>query len=66
MMVASIAGLSFIMGFFILLLFGAKTWSNHLNEQLKVYVYFDDSLNVDQINSAILKIKNEPIIDKKA
>lgn len=65
MMVASIAGLSFIMGFFILLLFGAKTWSNHLNEQLKVYVYFDDSLNVDQINSAILKIKNEPIIDKK-
>lgn len=64
MMLASVAGLSFIMGFFILLIIGANSWGKHLNDQMKVYVYFDDTLVVNQINNSINQIKKENFINK--
>lgn len=63
MMVASISGLAFIIGFFILLIIGANSWGNHLQNQLKVYVYFDDSLQVNQINEKIQLIKKDKSVD---
>jgi cell division transport system permease protein len=64
MMIAAIAGLSFIMGLFYFLLLGASTWKNHLKSQIKVYVYLDDSLNNSQINETIYKMKSDKSINK--
>lgn len=64
MMIAAIAGLSFIMGLFYFLFLGANSWGNHLNSQIKVYVYLDDSLNKSQINETIYKLKLDTFINK--
>jgi cell division transport system permease protein len=64
MMIAAIAGLSFIMGLFYFLILGANTWRNHLKSQIKVYVYLDDSLNNSQINETIYKMKSDKYINK--
>lgn len=63
-MVASVSGLSFIMGLFIVLIIGVNSWGKHLNDQMKVYVYLEDTLNVNQINNSIKQIKNETLINK--
>lgn len=63
MMVASVSGLAFIIGFFILLIIGANSWGTHLQNQMKVYVYFDDSLQVNQINEKIQLIKKDKSVD---
>jgi cell division transport system permease protein len=63
MMVASISGLAFIIGFFVLLIIGLNSWGKHLQSQMKVYVYFDDSLQVNQINETIQLIKKEKQVD---
>lgn len=57
MMIAAIAGLSFIMGLFYFLFLGANSWGNHLKSQIKLYVYLDDSLNISQINETIYRLK---------
>lgn len=64
MMIAAIAGLSFIMGLFYFLFLGANSWGNHLKSQIKVYVYLDDSLNKSQINETIYKLKLDTFINK--
>jgi cell division transport system permease protein len=64
MMIAAIAGLSFIMGLFYFLFLGANSWGNHLKSQIKVYVYLDDSLNISQINETIYKLKLDTSINK--
>lgn len=64
MMIASISGLSFILGLFTILLFGATKWEDHLNDQMKVYVYLEDSLSVSTINATIVQLKNHSSINK--
>lgn len=64
MMIAAIAGLSFIMGLFYFLFLGANSWSIHLKSQIKVYVYLDDSLNISQINGVIYKLKLDTSFNK--
>lgn len=63
MMVASVSGLAFIIGFFVLLITGVNSWGEHLQNQMKVYVYFDDSLQVNQINETIKFIKKDISVD---
>ncbi len=65
MMIASIAGLSFILGLFFILFFGTSKWEEHLNNEFKAYVYLEDSLNVSQINTTIELLKNNPSFNKK-
>jgi hypothetical protein len=53
MMIASISGLSFIIGLFFVLFTGATYWGEHLKKQMNIYVYLDDSLSVNEIKSTI-------------
>ncbi|MFD3275774.1 cell division protein FtsX [Aquirufa echingensis] len=59
--VISIACLSVIISLLFQLLSGAYTWSESIQSQMKVYVYLDDSLQTNQIDSTIqvLKKRNE-------
>jgi cell division transport system permease protein len=59
--VISIACLSVIISLLFQLLSGAYTWGEIIQSQMKVYVYLDDSLQTNQIDSTIqvLKKRNE-------
>ncbi len=59
--VISIACLSVIISLLFQLLSGAYTWGESIQSQMKVYVYLDDSLQTNQIDSTIqvLKKRNE-------
>lgn len=65
MMIASISGLSFIIGLFFVLLTGANYWGDHLKKQMNIYVYFDDSLTVNEINATILLMKRSNYVNSK-
>jgi cell division transport system permease protein len=55
--VLSIACLTVVVSLLFQLLSGAYSWGQSLQEQMKVYVYLDDSLQTSQIDSTILALK---------
>jgi cell division transport system permease protein len=55
--VLSIACLTVVVSLLFQLLSGAYSWGQSLQEQMKVYVYLDDSLQASQIDSTILALK---------
>ncbi len=55
--VLSIACLTVVVSLLFQLLSGAYSWGQSLQEQMKVYVYLDDSLQASQIDSTILVLK---------
>ena len=65
MMIASISGLSFIIGLFFVLFTGAIYWGEHLKKQMNIYVYLDDSLSVNEIKSTISLMKNSDYVNGK-
>lgn len=65
MMIASISGLSFIIGLFFVLLTGANYWGDHLKKQMNIYVYLDDSLTINEINATILLMKRSNYVNSK-
>ena len=65
MMIASISGLSFIIGLFFVLLTGANYWGDHLKKQMNIYVYLDDSLTINEIKSTILLMKRSDYVNSK-
>ncbi|MEY4988148.1 MAG: hypothetical protein RL567_1927 [Bacteroidota bacterium] len=56
--VFSIACLSVVVSLLFQLLSGAYSWGESIQSQMKVYVYLDDSLQQNQIDSTILVLKN--------
>jgi cell division transport system permease protein len=72
--VISIACLSVIVSLLFQMLSGAYTWGEIIQAQMKVYVYLDDSLQTNQIDSTILVLKNRKeiiassiqLVDKQA
>ncbi len=55
--VLSIACLTVVVSLLFQLLSGAYSWGQSLQEQMKVYVYLDDSLQASQIDLTILVLK---------
>ena len=58
LIVLSIACLTVVVSLLFQLLSGAYSWGQSLQEQMKVYVYLDDTLQTSQIDSTILVLKN--------
>jgi cell division transport system permease protein len=56
--IISIACLSVIISLLFQLLSGAYTWGENIQSQMKVYVYLEDSLQVNQIDSTVAVFKN--------
>lgn len=56
--VISIACLSVVVSLLFQMLSGAYTWGESIQSQMKVYVYLDDSLQTNQIDSTVLALKN--------
>lgn len=56
--VISIACLSVVVSLLFQMLSGAYTWGENIQSQMKVYVYLDDSLQTNQIDSTVLVLKN--------
>lgn len=56
--VISIACLSVVVSLLFQMLSGAYTWGESIQSQMKVYVYLDDSLQTNQIDSTVLVLKN--------
>jgi cell division transport system permease protein len=61
--VISIACLSVIISLLFQLLSGAYTWSESIQSQMKIYVYLDDSLQTNQIDSTIQVLKKRTEIN---
>lgn len=59
-----IASLAFIISLFFQLFLGANKWKNDINSQMKIYVYLDDSLDINHINNLVLKLKKLPYLNK--
>lgn len=72
--VFSIACLSVVVSLLFQMLSGAYSWGENIQSQMKVYVYLDDSLQQNQIDSTILVLKSRKeiistsvqLIDKQA
>lgn len=72
--VFSIACLSVVVSLLFQMLSGAYSWGENIQSQMKVYVYLDDSLQQNQIDSTILVLKSRKeiisssvqLVDKQA
>ena len=60
----SIASLAFIISLFFQLILGASKWKNDITSQMKMFIYLEDSLDVNQINTLVLKFKTMPYLNK--
>jgi cell division transport system permease protein len=58
--IISIACLSVIISLLFQLLSGAYSWGESIQSQMKVYVYLDDSLQANQIDSTVAVFKKRP------
>ena len=63
-LIVSIASLAFIISLFFQIILGASKWKNDITSQMKIYIYLEDSLNVNQINALIYKFKRAPYLNK--
>jgi len=63
-LIISIASLAFIISIFFQLILGASNFKNEITSQIKIYIYLEDSLNVNQIKTLILNLKKTPYLNK--
>jgi cell division transport system permease protein len=63
-LIVSIASLAFIISLFFQIILGASKWKNDITSQMKIYIYLEDSLNVNQINALVYKFKRAPYLNK--
>jgi cell division transport system permease protein len=63
-LIVSIASLAFMISLFFQIILGANRWKNEITSQMKMYIYLEDSLNVNQINTLVNKFKREPYLNK--
>ena len=56
-LILSIASLAFIISLFFQIMLGASKWKNDITSQMKMYIYLEDSVSVNQINALVLKFK---------
>lgn len=63
-LIVSIASLAFIISLFFQIILGASKWKNDITSQMKIYIYLEDSLNVNQINALVYKFKRAPYLSK--
>ena len=63
-LIVSIASLAFIISLFFQIILGASRWKNDITSQMKMYIYLEDSLNVNEINALVYKFKREPYLNK--
>ena len=63
-LIVSIASLAFIISLFFQIILGASKWKNDITSQMKIYIYLEDSLNVNQIKALVYKFKRAPYLNK--
>ena len=63
-LIVSIASLAFIISLFFQIILGASKWKNDITSQMKMYIYLEDSLHVNQINALVYKFKKSPYLNK--
>jgi len=63
-LIVSIASLAFIISLFFQIILGASKWKNDITSQMKIYIYLEDSLNVNQIKELVYKFKRAPYLNK--
>ena len=63
-LILSIASLAFIISLFFQIMLGASKWKNDITSQMKMYIYLEDSVSVNQINALVLKFKKLPSLNK--
>lgn len=63
-LIVSIASLAFIISLFFQIILGASKWKNDITSQMKIYIYLEDSLNVNQINALVYKFKRAPYLNR--
>jgi len=63
-LIVSIASLAFIITLFFQIILGASKWKNDITSQMKMYIYLEDSLNVNQINSLVNQFKKSRYLNK--
>lgn len=63
-LIISMASLAFIISLFFQIILGASKWKNDITSQMKMYIYLEDSLDVNQINALVLKFKKIPYLNK--
>lgn len=56
-LIISMASLAFIISLFFQLILGASKWKNNITSQMKIYIYLEDSLDVNGINKLIVEFK---------
>lgn len=62
-LIISMASLAFIISLFLQIILGASKWKNDITSQMKMYIYLEDSLNVNQIKTLVLKFKKNPYLN---
>jgi cell division transport system permease protein len=62
--IISMVSLAFIISLFFQLILGASKLKNEITSQMKIYVYLEDSLSVNDINVLILKLKKLPNLNR--
>ena len=63
-LIVSIASLAFIISLFFQIILGASKWKNDITSQMKIYIYLEDSLNVNQIKALVYKFKRAPYLNR--
>jgi cell division transport system permease protein len=63
-LIVSIASLAFIISLFFQIILGASKWKNDITSQMKMYIYLEDSLDVNQINKLVYTFKKSPYLNK--
>ena len=63
-LILSIASLAFIISLFFQIILGASKWKHDITSQMKMYIYLEDSVSVNQINTLVFKFKKLPYLNK--
>jgi len=63
-LIISIASLAFIISLFFQLILGASKWKNDITSQMKMFIYLEDSLDINQIKTLVLQFKKMPYLNK--
>lgn len=63
-LIISIASLAFIISLFFQLILGASKWKNDITSQMKMFIYLEDSLDVNQIKTLVLQFQKMPYLNK--
>ncbi len=63
-LIISIASLAFIISLFFQLILGASKWKNDITSQMKMFIYLEDSLDINQIKTLVLQFQKMPYLNK--